>query len=337
MKFALMPKVALIYRKPRATGNFSIETSFDQLMQAWPADSKWKLEKFVSSFLSNGLLGRWRATREVADLSAELYHVTGDVHFLALGLPGKRTILTIHDCGFIEDHSGWRQWLLKKLWLDWPVRHCSRITAVSQATKDDIIRYTGCPQEKIEVVPTIVSPDFQPASHQPLNEKPVVLHIGLAPNKNFRRHVEALAGLDCRMHIIGKLKEEHKQLLSVHGIDYFAEHNISNADLQKAYEYCDLLLFASTLEGFGMPIIEAQAVGRPVITSNCSSMPEVAGEGACLVDPLQVESIRDGLLRIIENPAYRAELVTKGTDNVKRFRVEEIARQYEEVYYSLMK
>jgi glycosyltransferase involved in cell wall biosynthesis len=81
-----------------------------------------------------------------------------------------------------------------------------------------------------------------------------------------------------------------------------------------------------------MPILEAQATGRPVVTSNILSMPWVAGEAACLVDPFDTASIRGGLTRVMGDPSYRAALVALGFENVKRFSAEEIARQYLELY-----
>jgi Glycosyltransferase len=86
-----------------------------------------------------------------------------------------------------------------------------------------------------------------------------------------------------------------------------------------------------------MPIIEAQTVGRPVVTSNCSSMPEVAGVGgACLVDPFDVASIRAGVLRVIKDPDYREALVKRGFENVCRFRPQAIARAYCALYRAFL-
>ena len=84
-----------------------------------------------------------------------------------------------------------------------------------------------------------------------------------------------------------------------------------------------------------MPIVEAQIVGRPVVTSNCASMPEVAGDAAVLVDPFSVTSIREGFLKIITDDEYRRELVERGFSNAKRFDNVAIARQYISIYESL--
>jgi glycosyltransferase involved in cell wall biosynthesis len=98
------------------------------------------------------------------------------------------------------------------------------------------------------------------------------------------------------------------------------------------YKECDLVTFVSTHEGFGMPIVEANIVGRPVVTANVSSMPEVAGNAAHLVDPFDVADIRRGILKVIEEDAYREQLILNGFENQKRFKAELIAGQLEAIY-----
>jgi glycosyltransferase involved in cell wall biosynthesis len=93
--------------------------------------------------------------------------------------------------------------------------------------------------------------------------------------------------------------------------------------------------FVSTQEGFGMPIVEANTVGRPVVTSRVASMPEVAGDAACLVDPFDVESIRAGILRVMHDAAYRDTLVQNGFRNHLRFTPQAVSRQFIDIYRRL--
>jgi glycosyltransferase involved in cell wall biosynthesis len=305
------------------------------MARSFPQQSEFELDSFTSSYFSNGIIPRLRGIIEAHRFRGAINHVTGDVHYLVLGLPGRKTLLTVHDCGFMAHPNPLARKVLKWFWLDLPVRHCRYVTAVSEATKRDIIHYTGCSPGKVVVVPTVISDGFHRSERAFNAECPRILHSGLAHNKNFARHVEAIAGIKCHFHIIGKLDASHVGLLEKHGIWSTSEYNISQADIQRTFAESDLLLFASTLEGFGMPVLEAQSVGRPVITSNLSSMPEVAGSGACLVDPCNVESIREGLLKVIADGKYRDALVEKGFDNIKRFSAEAVARQYDALYAAI--
>jgi glycosyltransferase involved in cell wall biosynthesis len=107
---------------------------------------------------------------------------------------------------------------------------------------------------------------------------------------------------------------------------------LTDGELVAAYRRCDVVVFASLYEGFGLPILEAQAMGRPVITSNFGAMKEAAGDGALLVDPRSVEEIRAAILRIKNEPGLREELVRKGRENAERFRADAIALKYAEIY-----
>jgi glycosyltransferase involved in cell wall biosynthesis len=325
-------KVRLFFRRANPTGNVSIENSFDMMRIAFPKDSPFKLDFFTSSYYSIGFLPRLKAIFEVWQNRADINHVTGDTQFFTLGLPRQNTVLTIHDCGFLDNKKPLTRWILKKFWLTLPVHHCAILTVVSEATKREILTHTHCSLEKIVVIPTVIKSEFSPKPKIFNTHCPTLLHIGNAPNKNLARHAAALSGLNCQLHVIGQMSETDIKTLKKYDISYKMSVNLSISDMCTAYQEADILLFCSTIEGFGMPILEAQTVGRVVITSNISSMPEVAGEGACLVDPLSILDIRAAIERVCEDDDYRKSLIEKGFKNVKRFNPETVARQYEAVY-----
>jgi glycosyltransferase involved in cell wall biosynthesis len=151
-------------------------------------------------------------------------------------------------------------------------------------------------------------------------------------HKNLARVIEAIKGMNCLLDIVGRIPAEIRQKIELYKINFRESVNISDKQLAVKYAESDVLLFPTIFEGFGLPIIEAQKSGRPVVTSNFNPMKEVAGEGACLVDPFDIQSIRKGLCRVIEDTAYRQLIVRNGFENINRFLPEKIALQYEQQY-----
>ncbi|MBL8810405.1 MAG: glycosyltransferase [Planctomycetaceae bacterium] len=178
-----------------------------------------------------------------------------------------------------------------------------------------------------------VSSQFQPDPRRFNQCCPRVLQIGTKPNKNVVRLVKSLAGLEVELDIVGPIDAELMAALEDTKLRYQSFGRLSDEEILERYREADIVAFVSTEEGFGMPIVEAQCIERVCVTSNCSSMPEVAGAGACLVDPLDTQSIRAGFLRVIRDAVYREQLIAAGRENRTRFDAERIARQYSELYH----
>ena len=160
----------------------------------------------------------------------------------------------------------------------------------------------------------------------------MVLSVGTADNKNLEALIEALKGISCRLMIIGRLSIKQKELLSLNGIAYENRFDLSREEIYRCYLQADLLCFVSTYEGFGMPIIEAQAVGCPVITSNLEPMPEIAGDAALFVDPFNIAEIRNAVITLLSDGKLRKALTHKGYRNIQRFKPDIIAQDYYILY-----
>lgn len=284
---------------------------------------------------SRGVLRRLANMWDAGRHRAAVNHVVGDVHYLVMALPRKRTLLTIHDCGSLERLQGWRRLVVKWFWYSLPVRRAALITVVSNSTRLELLSYVRCNIQKVRVIPNCVGSEFVPNTKVFNADCPIFLQIGTGENKNLARVTAALAGISCRLNIVGKLTSQQLADLKQNGISYSNRHNCSSSEIVQAYQECDAVVFVSTYEGFGLPILEANATGRPVITSQASAMPEVGGTAACLVDPFDISSIRNGILKIVQDNNYRESLVQAGFENAKRFSPQIIASRYAELYLEL--
>lgn len=323
-------KVVFFQRKPRPNKNFSLEILFNQIRENLPKDIDWKIE--IAKYYSNGFFKRIYIAIEAIFKQEEVNHVTGDTNFVAIFLKKKKTILTILDTGILNQSSLITRKVIQLFWVQIPVKRAGYVTTISNASKNELLKYVDVDEKKVRVIyiPVSKGMKFSPKIFNTI--KPIILQIGTKENKNLIRLAQAIKGINCKLEIVGVLNQEQLLALADNKIDFNNAVNISNEELKEKYQQADLLAFVSTYEGFGMPIVEAQLIGRPVITSNLMSMPEVAGDGALLVDPYNVDEIRNGILKMIKNETYRNLLIEKGKENAIRFSVESITNEYAELY-----
>lgn len=320
--------IKLIYRKPKPEFN-SIENVFNALLPYL------KVDKIELPYFSKGISDRLKNILFVKKLKTNIYHITGNDHYLILGLKKQKTILTIHDIEILKRSSGIKRFILKKLWFDLPIKYATSVTTISEFSKNEILSL-GKTKSPIKV---IYNPLTLPIKYTPKEfnaEIPTILHLGTKQNKNLERLIEALKEVKCHLIIIGKPTATTIEQLKSNSISYTIKSNLSNQEVIEEYKNCDVLSFVSTYEGFGLPIVEAQAMGRVVLTANVASLPEVAGNGAFLVNPFDVNEIKNGILELINNDELRDNLIKNGLENVKRFEPQHIANQYKELYKQIL-
>ncbi|MEE9312298.1 MAG: glycosyltransferase [Planctomycetota bacterium] len=334
-RFEAREKLVIMHvqRQP-LEGFHSIELLFHSIRSGMPDDFNLQIRE--APFASKGVWRRllnWYAMRK---LKADVFHVTGDVHYLGLGLPAQRTIQTVHDAVFKTRTSGLRRWLIKKLYYDKPLKRAAINVCISKTTRDDIAELINLSFESFEVisncVPTIFT--FQPKQFN--KACPEVLLIGTLPHKNQLRVIKALTDQELRLHVVGKLDESLTDAIDASKLKYRNSVDLSSAQMAQAYIDCDMLVFASTFEGFGMPVIEAQTVGRAVVTSNVSSLPEVAGYGAILIDPTSEDAIADAVARICNDDVLRQRLIDAGRENAAKYTPEAVAAEYVKLYRRIL-
>ncbi len=327
--------VQLIVRSP-GTGH-SLETLFDGILRELHRAGQIRPSTFVLPFVSHGPKTVWKNLASIRAAKPERVHITGDVHYAALVTPAAKTLLTIHDCVLLSRERRWslRYGIFWLFWFYWPIRRAGLVTVVSEKTRRELRRYVGRLADKAVVVPCHYDSAFT-HNPQPFNtDRPTVLHIGTAPHKNLSRLIEAIDGLPCRLLIVGKLTGVEVTELAERRINYRQYEDLSRDAIIALYGQCDLVAFVSLYEGFGMPILEAQAVGRPVITSNRPPMTDVGGAGACYVDPTDVMAIRRAIRQVWQDKEYREQLIRAGRANADRFTVQRVTAQYTALYQTL--
>jgi glycosyltransferase involved in cell wall biosynthesis len=261
-------------------------------------------------------------------------HVTGDVQYCILGLIGCKSVLTIHDLSHIDfAKNPIKKAIIVWLWYKLPVLLASKVVCISKHTRDELARISN--RKDIDVIYNSIDPLFN-TSLKPFNTgKPNILQIGTASNKNLSNTIKAIASIECHFVIIGSLEDDIAKLLKEYNISHSIKTNLSDLELIEEYKQCDIVSFCSFYEGFGMPIIEGNAIGRCVITSNVTPMPEIALDAAVFVNPHDPSSIKKGFDKIISDKVLRATLISNGFSNLKRFNVANISNSYIQVYNSL--
>lgn len=332
-------KITYIFR-PKGKA-FSIERVFKPIMAEVNKSSDFEAEDSYAETRGSFFKTIYANIKKYSRMSRAggICHITCEVRYCGIFMDKKRTVLTTHDTMSLRnpDAPWYARWYSYWIQFYFPMKRLKHLTCISEATKKELISYFPWVEKKLRVITNPIDDAFQ-YKEKPFDAvNPVLLHIGTKKNKNLLRVAAALNDVKCRLRIIGKINEEQERALKENGIDYSNAFNLTDEEIIKEYEKCDILSFPSLFEGFGMPIIEAQAVGRPVLTSVREPMESVAGGAAVLVDPENTDEIRNGFLKLINDGALREKCISAGLENVKRFRPQEIARQYMLLYKEIEK
>ena len=291
--------------------------------------------------------------RIVNPLRADIYHCL--FHLLPLGVRAGRIVLTLHDLIWINNpdiayESRWRGWMARRFagpWIGESVRRAHHVITISESTRQAAItRYPG-PPSKFTVIHH--GSDGSCAGNGDSRDLPEVCRgrrfifsLGnTKPYKNIRRLIEAFGLVskqcpDLFLMISGRgdgyatLAELTRNLGITRNV-IFTEQ-LSDGQVRACFEEAMFFAFPSITEGFGLPVIEAMASGCPVLTSDASSLAEIAGSAAVLVDPMDVKAIAGGMTRLIRDDALRKRLVVSGRLQAARYTWRDCARKTLGVY-----
>jgi glycosyltransferase involved in cell wall biosynthesis len=296
------------------------------------------------------------------DLRRESINLFHAPHYVLPPLTPCTSVVTIHDC----IHLRFPQYLPNRIGYAyaraqmWTATHrAARVITVSEASKRDILRYFRVPESRIDVIYNAIDDRFwEKPDIDEMNRvreryqltNPFVLYAGnIKPHKNLERLIEAFHLLrqnspdlkDVQLLIIGDeiskyatlRRAVHRHKLHKH-VRFFGF--VPDQTLAALYRLANVFVFPSLYEGFGLPPLEAMASGTPVITSNVSSLPEVVGDAAVMIDPYESEAIAGAMHRVLTDEGLRADLRRKGLARAREFSWERSIARVREIYGEVM-
>lgn len=266
--------------------------------------------------------------------STDVVHITGQIHFAAIALRTEKIIITVHDLGLYRQLSNFRLFIFKIFWIYLPFKRARYIVAISNKTKQEIVSLMPSVSNKVIVIHNCLTVEIENEYSKHYEKHNSILIVGTRSNKNLVRSLKALESLDVEVTIIGELNCQLKTMIKDYNLRCNNYSNLSEEDLRKFYKESNILLFPSTYEGFGLPILEAQATNTLVVTSNIAPMNEI-GKTSILVNPYSICSIREGVMKALSfTEEQRSVMINSGRDNLKKFTVDNISNKYLELYNS---
>jgi glycosyltransferase involved in cell wall biosynthesis len=299
------------------------------------------------------LAEQWAIPLALRREHVSLFHAP---HYVLPPLIGCRSVVTIHDC----IHLMFPQYLpnrfafaYAKASIRLAARRATRIMTVSESSKRDILRFVNVPPEKIDVIYNSYDERFgiEPAEEDvvrvreryQLNDEFVLYAGNVKPHKNLGRLIEAF-------HLVRKRGMNNLKLVMIgdeiskysalrRAVHQYQLHKyvrflgyLPEETLAVMYRLAGVFVFPSLYEGFGLPPLEAMASGTPVVTSNVSSLPEVAGDAAVLVDPYDPHAIAEGIYQVLSDEQLRRALRLKGVARAGQFSWEQSVRRVHAIY-----
>jgi len=312
-----------------------------------------RFEPLVDSAASYSVREQLSVPLDLRRARVQLFH---SPHYVVSPLTPGRVVVTIHDC----IHLRFPQYLpnraahaYARAFMAYGARRARRIITVSQASKDDIQHYLHTPADKIDVIHNGLDPRFLEAPDEAnvarvrdrfLLGAPFVLYTGnIKPHKNVERLIEAFGLMrksgheDVKLLIIGDELSKYPGLRRlVHRLHLHQQVRflgfVPDDTLAALYRLAKVFVFPSLYEGFGFPPLEAMASGTAVITSNVSSLPEVVGDAALLIDPLDPAALASAMCRVLGDEVLRQDLVRRGHERIHAFSWERAAAATRDVY-----
>lgn len=308
--------------------------------------------KGCHTILPQGMIkgSMWRTCGLVSDLKRdgiELFHGLSNEMPVGMFHSGIASVVTIHDVAFrtFPDMYHWHDRKIYDAKWQYACNHADRIIAISECTKRDVMDFYNVPEHKVDVVYQPVSPIYyQPiAPSSKSTSSPYMLYVGsINSRKNLLGIVKAMElmpkDLQIPLKVVGgggSYKQTVKEYIATHNMEHLLlwTETIDSIELQRLYTDAQMLVYPSFYEGFGLPVVEAQLCGCPVVTSNVSSLPEAGGPYALQADPNSPEDICNQMVKLLTDEEFRQAQIKGGRQYaMQTFHPSVLAKQLMDIY-----
>lgn len=348
-RYGGVPKyfVEMLKYFPKESFVLSVPFSDNQFLMESGLASPWHIafdRGFKGKYRLYSQLGQIYSSYKICQGRYDIYHPTLYRIYGTKFLPkGKRLVVTIHDLNYSKIPNLYPnpiEYLPQK---EIAIR-ADHIIAISQNTKKDLIEQWNIPENKITTIYHGISDKLMNLSENRLHSRRYILYVGYrAPYKNWRNCLIAYSRIaqkysDVDLICTGSLfnKNEAVQIAKLGLNNRVIAVKASEVEMAMLYRDAELFVYPSFYEGFGMPILEAMVYGCPVVLSNTSCFPEIAGDAGAYFNPYKVEDIQYSMMKVLDDLHYRRELVKKGVDRIKMFSWKKCAEQHWALYKSLL-
>ncbi len=267
-------------------------------------------------------------------------------------------VMTIHDLAFLYYPRAYKwsyQWYYRR-WYPVYARKAAHIVTVSEATRRDIVRHYGITPAKITVIPNAATAEFAPLTEEAqarIRQQwtqgiPYFITVGtIQPRKNLVRLFQAFDQVrqqvkePLKLLVVGRKGWRYQEIFAAyqqmrHRQDVHFLGTVNDQTLRQLLAASVALCYPSLYEGFGLPVLEAMQSGTPVICSNRSALPEVAGDAAILIDPEDATDLQRAMVRVFRDPQLRQQLIQRGRQRARQFSWEQSAQQLEQIFLALL-
>ena len=329
-----MNKINIFIRKKATNNHYSVERFADSLKKI-TNQKDLNINILRCPVISKGFFRRVYLILWSYFNQGDLNHILGDINYISILMEKKKTINTFSDCRLLDHFDGIKHFIYKLLWFELPIKNSKSITYISRFTKLQIEKKLKYKINNSEVIPVPLVDNLLFRINN--NKKKNVLIIGTSEHKNIKNMIIGVKDLDINLTIIGELSQELKSFCKSNKIFYKNLIDIKNFKMRKVLAQNDILLMTSKYEGFGMPIIEAQASGMAVITSNLEPMKTVVGKNGLVVNPNKPIEIKKIVKKLLYNKNYFLKILRKGKFNSSKYSSNLINKYYIKLYYKLLK